>query len=126
MRRSRMRPIHPGEVLREEYLVPLELSDLRFSKDHTTEDVLGKHGLKKLGLDKWEKALSETVEFLGKAFVTDSGKVGVLATPATVRSEAYLRALGRQHRSLQVTEVEAPDLADGGEVLDVPEFIPPA
>jgi glutamate racemase len=45
------------------------------------------------------------------AAVTDSGKVGVLATPATVRSEAYLRALGRQHRSLEVTEVEAPDLA---------------
>ena len=45
------------------------------------------------------------------AAVTDSGNVGVLATPATVRSESYLRALGRQHRKLQVTEVEAPDLA---------------
>jgi glutamate racemase len=45
------------------------------------------------------------------AAVTENGRVGVLATPATVRSEAYLHALGRQHRSLQVTEVEAPDLA---------------
>ena len=45
------------------------------------------------------------------AAVTDNGKVGVLATPATVRSESYLRALGRQHRKLEVTEVEAPDLA---------------
>ena len=43
--------------------------------------------------------------------VTDNGKVGVLATPATVRSGSYLRALAEQHRPLTVTEVEAPDLA---------------
>lgn len=45
------------------------------------------------------------------AAVTETGRVGVLATPATVRSGAYLEALGRQHRALTVTEVEAPDLA---------------
>jgi glutamate racemase len=45
------------------------------------------------------------------AAVTDSGKVGVLATPATVRSGSYVRALADQQRSLTVTEVEAPDLA---------------
>jgi len=45
------------------------------------------------------------------AAVTGNGKVGVLATPATVRSGAYGRALSRQHRNLTVTEVEAPDLA---------------
>ncbi len=43
--------------------------------------------------------------------LTQTGKVGVLATPATVRSGAYLRALAHQHRALTVTEVEAPDLA---------------
>ena len=43
--------------------------------------------------------------------LTQTGKVGVLATPATVRSGAYLRALANQHRALTVTEVEAPDLA---------------
>ncbi|MGA8218824.1 MAG: glutamate racemase [Solirubrobacterales bacterium] len=43
--------------------------------------------------------------------LTQTGKVGVLATPATVRSGAYLRALAEQHRTLTVTEVEAPDLA---------------
>jgi glutamate racemase len=43
--------------------------------------------------------------------LTQTGKVGVLATPATVRSGAYLRALSEQHRALTVTEVEAPDLA---------------
>jgi glutamate racemase len=43
--------------------------------------------------------------------LTQSGNVGVLATPATVRSGSYLRALSSHHRALTVTEVEAPDLA---------------
>jgi glutamate racemase len=45
------------------------------------------------------------------AAVTESGNVGVLATPATVRSGSYLRALSDQHRKLTVIEVQAPDLA---------------
>jgi glutamate racemase len=45
------------------------------------------------------------------AAITENGNVGVLATPATVRSGAYLRALADQHRPLTITEVEAPDLA---------------
>ena len=39
------------------------------------------------------------------------GRIGVLATPATVRSGAYRRALERQGRKLEVTEVAAADLA---------------
>jgi glutamate racemase len=45
------------------------------------------------------------------AAITDNGRVGVLATPNTVASGAYRRALERQGRALAVTEVEAPDLA---------------
>jgi len=45
------------------------------------------------------------------AAITESGRVGVLATPNTVESGAYRRALEEQHRALEVTEVEAPDLA---------------
>jgi glutamate racemase len=45
------------------------------------------------------------------AALTDNGKIGVLATPATVEGGAYLRALQGQGRSFEVTEVEAPDLA---------------
>lgn len=45
------------------------------------------------------------------AALTDTGRVGVLATPATIRSGAYIEALARQHRPLTITEVEAPDLA---------------
>jgi len=45
------------------------------------------------------------------AAITESGRVGVLATPATVNGGAYLRALGAARRELTVTEVAAPDLA---------------
>jgi len=45
------------------------------------------------------------------AAITDSGRVGVLATPNTVESGSYRRALEGQGRALEVTEVEAPDLA---------------
>jgi glutamate racemase len=45
------------------------------------------------------------------AAITDSGRVGVLATPNTVESAAYRKALEGQGRTLEVTEVEAPDLA---------------
>ena len=45
------------------------------------------------------------------AAITGNGKVGVLATPATVSSGAYHRALEAQGRPLEVTEVAAPDLA---------------
>ncbi len=45
------------------------------------------------------------------AAITDNAKVGVLATPNTVKSGAYRQALEEQGRALEVTEVEAPDLA---------------
>jgi glutamate racemase len=45
------------------------------------------------------------------AAITGSGRVGVLATPNTVESGAYRRALEAAGRALEVTEVEAPRLA---------------
>lgn len=45
------------------------------------------------------------------AAITGSGRIGVLATPATVTSGAYRRALEDQGRELEITEVAAPDLA---------------
>jgi glutamate racemase len=47
------------------------------------------------------------------AAITDSGRIGVLATPTTVEAGAYRRALEAQagRRELEVTEVPAPDLA---------------
>ncbi|HEX4463598.1 MAG TPA: glutamate racemase [Solirubrobacterales bacterium] len=45
------------------------------------------------------------------AAITVNQRVGVLATPNTVQSGSYRRALERQGRALEVIEVEAPDLA---------------
>jgi glutamate racemase len=45
------------------------------------------------------------------AAISAGGKVGVMATPATVDGGAYRRALERQGRALEVIEVAAPDLA---------------
>jgi glutamate racemase len=45
------------------------------------------------------------------AAITINGRVGLLATPATVEAGAYRRALESQGRGLDVTEVAAPDLA---------------
>jgi len=45
------------------------------------------------------------------ATISGNGRVGVLATPATVASGAYRRALDELGRPLTVTEVSAPDLA---------------
>jgi glutamate racemase len=45
------------------------------------------------------------------AAISDSGQIGVLATPTTEQGGAYRRALDAQGRELQVTEVAAPDLA---------------
>lgn len=45
------------------------------------------------------------------AAISEAGRVGVMATPATVEGGAYHRALSEQGRALEVTEVAAPDLA---------------
>ena len=45
------------------------------------------------------------------AAITVNGRVGVLATPNTVASGAYRRALEAEGRALEVTEVGAPRLA---------------
>lgn len=50
-------------------------------------------------------------EALIAASITDSGRVGVLATAATVESGAYETALRRQRPELEITQVAAHDLA---------------
>ncbi len=45
------------------------------------------------------------------AAISANGRVGVLATPNTVESGSYRRALEAQGRGLEVVEVEAPQLA---------------
>ena len=45
------------------------------------------------------------------AAITDSGRVGVLATPATIDGGAYARALERRRGGLKITQVASADLA---------------
>ncbi|HKJ36234.1 MAG TPA: aspartate/glutamate racemase family protein, partial [Solirubrobacterales bacterium] len=45
------------------------------------------------------------------AAISESGRIGLMATPATVEGGAYRRELQRVGRGLDVTEVAAPDLA---------------
>jgi glutamate racemase len=67
------------------------------------KEVAGKHGVEVVPVVEPQAEIA--------AAITDSGKVGVLATPNTVASGSYRRALEGQGRALEVTEVEAPDLA---------------
>ena len=69
----------------------------------TAEELASEHGVGVVSVIEPEAEIA--------AAISDSGRVGVLATPATVEGGAYLRALARQGRGLRVTQVEAPDLA---------------
>jgi glutamate racemase len=66
-------------------------------------EVAGEHGVEVVPVVEPQAEIA--------AAITDNGRVGVLATPNTVGSGAYRRALEGQRRALEVTEVEAPDLA---------------
>lgn len=66
-------------------------------------EVAGPHGIEVVAVIEPEAEVA--------ASITSSGKVGLLATAATVEGGAYVRALARQHRPMEVTAVEAPDLA---------------
>jgi glutamate racemase len=69
----------------------------------TAREIAAEHGVEVVAVIEPEAEIA--------AAITESGRVGVLATPATVAGGAYLRALGTQHRELVVTQVAAPDLA---------------
>jgi glutamate racemase len=67
------------------------------------EGVASRHGIEVLTVVGPEAEIA--------AAITESGRVGVLATPTTAQSGAYRQALERQGRELDVVEVTAPDLA---------------
>ena len=58
-------------LILDEVVVPLELGQLRYSRNQTLEDVLGKRALKEDGPEKWEAAVHEAIDNLHKAFVAD-------------------------------------------------------
>jgi glutamate racemase len=71
--------------------------------EDVAREVAGRHGVDVVPVVEPQAEIA--------AAITDSGSVGVLATPNTVESGSYRRALEAQGRELEVTEVEAPDLA---------------
>ncbi|HEV2842585.1 MAG TPA: hypothetical protein VGW39_14780 [Chthoniobacterales bacterium] len=58
-------------LILDEVVVPLELGQLRYSRNQTLEDVLGKRAFKANGAEKWERAVHEAVDNLHKAFAAD-------------------------------------------------------
>jgi len=53
-----------------------ELAHLPYKKGRTYEDFLGKHGLKRLGRGKWERAVHDVTERLSAAFEVDYVVIG--------------------------------------------------
>jgi polyphosphate glucokinase len=60
----------------DDVVVPLELGDMRYSRTRTLEDVLGKRGVKKIGLADWRKAVRAVVANLKAVFVADYVMIG--------------------------------------------------
>jgi polyphosphate glucokinase len=58
-------------LILDDVVVPLELGELRYSRDETLEDRLGKAGRREHGQEKWEVTVHEVVGFLREAFVAD-------------------------------------------------------
>jgi glutamate racemase len=68
----------------------------------TAREIAADHGVEVVTVIRPEAEIAAAIS---------GGRVGVLATPATVDGGAYHRALEEQGRALDVTEVAAPDLA---------------
>jgi glutamate racemase len=71
--------------------------------EETAREIAAEHGVEVVTVIEPEAEIA--------AAITATGRVGIMATPATVEGGAYRRALERQGRALEVTEVAAPDLA---------------
>jgi polyphosphate glucokinase len=74
--------------------IPLELCQLRYSRQQTVEEVLGKRGAKTLGPKRWEEAAHEAIAMLQAALIPDVTVVGggcakklVALPPGCVRGE---------------------------------------
>jgi glutamate racemase len=64
--------------------------------------------------DQWPTSVIDPITATAQAFALQPGikHVGVLATPNTVASQAYIRALQKKHPGLQVSQCACPGLAD--------------
>ncbi len=69
----------------------------------TAREIAARHGVEVIAVVDPEAEIA--------ASISESGRIGVMATPATVEGGAYRRALAAVGRGLEVVEVAAPDLA---------------
>lgn len=63
-------------LIDDHHVIGLELSRLRYSRNYSLEDRLGKEGQKDSGKDKWEERFHGALEMLRMAFVPDYITVG--------------------------------------------------
>lgn len=63
-------------LILDDVIVPLELGELNYSKSRTLADMLGKKGLKRLGLEGWSEAVEQVILRLVVAFRADYVVVG--------------------------------------------------
>lgn len=89
----------------DHHVIPLELCGLRWSKNKTLEDRLGKAALIALGREAWQKGVLASVAMLRDAFVPDSIVIGGGAVKFLDELPADV-SLGHNNRAL-----------DGGEIL---------
>jgi predicted NBD/HSP70 family sugar kinase len=63
-------------LIAENVIVPLELGQLRYRRNRTLGEVLGRSGLKRVGSRTWRRAVAEAVASLTDAFIADYVVIG--------------------------------------------------
>jgi polyphosphate glucokinase len=63
-------------LILNDILESAELAHLPYKKGRTYEDYLGKHGLHRLGVKKWRRAVADVTERLASAFEVDYAVLG--------------------------------------------------
>lgn len=63
-------------LIAHDIVIDLELGHLRYGPEETLGDMLGSHGLKRLGKRAWREIVSEIAAALMKAFLADSVVLG--------------------------------------------------
>ena len=105
-------------------ILSLELGNLRFSRKRTLHQCLGRDGLQRLGLQRWQAILREAVEFLKSAFEADYVMLGggnakkVGEPPPWARLGSNLAAFRGGYRLWGLDLV--PTLNPGGQMEDMP------
>ena len=111
-------------LVSQQSILTLELGQLRYTRKRTLNDVLGRAGLKRLGLEEWRRAVTEAVAFLKDAFAADYVMLGggqakkVGEPPPGARLGSNRCAFGGGYRlwGLELT----PTLTPGGRQGELP------